>query len=74
MHEKGPLADPLVGLTQLDPEPLGQSDQNAPRLEVQARIGRKGDRLFLHGGIDVDPLHVLFGQLFFAFGGLQRFA
>lgn len=48
-----------IGLPQLDPVLPRQTADPLDRRVQQLGIGREGDRLRLHGGIDRDPLEVL---------------
>lgn len=68
LHDEGPLAQPLVGLTKIDARSLCQPYQDAAGLVIKPGIGRKGNSLFLNRGIDVDPLQVLLGHVLFALG------
>ena len=53
------LAEPDVGLAELDPLLLRQSHQAFPRPLQQLGVGGEGDRLRLHRGVDNDPGEVL---------------
>jgi len=49
------LAEPFIGLPQLEPMCLGQLDQPIARAVQQLGLGRKGHGLGLHRGIDDHP-------------------
>ena len=63
MGDQRVFADPLVGLAQLNAGFLGQPHQPLARPMHELRVGRKGDRLGLHRGVDND-----LGEV----GGLDR--
>ena len=73
-HDQGTFAQPQVALPQSDTAILGGFDQKDSRFVIEPGVGGIGNGFLLHRGIDVDPLHVLLGQLVFALGGLQRLA
>jgi hypothetical protein len=54
MLDQGPLADPGVGLAQPDAMRLCQTHQPLARTVQQPGIGREGDCLGLHRGVDDD--------------------
>ena len=54
MGDQRMLADPLVGLAQPDAGLLRQLHQPLARSMHQLGVGRKGDRLGLHRGVDDD--------------------
>ncbi len=57
-HCRG-LGDAKIGLPQLDPVLPRHAVEPLDGRVQQLSIGRKGDRLRLHGGIDRDTLEVL---------------
>ena len=57
-HCRGP-GNANIGLTQPDPVPPRQAVEPLDRRMKQLGIGRKGDGLRLHRGVDVDALEVL---------------
>jgi hypothetical protein len=58
-HHRGGLGDPHVGLPQPDAVPGRQAVEPLDGRMQQLGIGRKGDGLRLHRGVDRDPLEVL---------------
>ena len=58
-HHRCGLGDPSIGLPQRDPVLLRQAVQPLDRRMQQLGIGRKGDGLRLHRGVDRHPLKVL---------------
>ena len=58
-HDRGPLGDPQIALTQGHPLALGQGDQLFDRPVHEPGVGRMGDRLGLHGGVHRHPLQIL---------------
>ena len=52
MLDQGQLADPDIGLTQDQPVLLGQPHLDLVRAVHQLGIGREGNRLGLHRGVD----------------------
>lgn len=57
-HDGGALGDAAIALAQRDPFTLGQRHQPLQCPMHQSRVGRMGDRLWLHRGIDRHPLQV----------------
>ena len=57
-HDRRPLGHPAIALAQLDAVALRQSDQLLQRAMTQPGVGRVGDRLWLHRGIDHHPLEI----------------
>ena len=57
-HHRRPLGDTDVGLPQPDPVLLRQAVEPLDRRVQQFGVGREGDVLGLHGGVDRDPLKV----------------
>ena len=58
VHDERELADPLVGLAQLDAEPIGEFDELLARPVHQLGIGREGNVLWLHRGVDDDAVEI----------------
>lgn len=58
-HHRRGLGYARIGLPQPDAVPGGQAVEPLDRSVQQLGIGRKGDGLRLHRGIDRDPLEVL---------------
>ena len=50
--DEGELADPRIGLAQLDAELFGQRHQLLARPVDELGVGREGDVLRLHSGVD----------------------
>ena len=61
-HHRGGLGDPQVGLPQPHAVPGRQAIEPLDRRMQQLGIGRKGDGLRLHCGVDRDPLKVVAAQ------------
>ena len=61
-HHRGSLGDPQIGLPQLDAVPARQAVQSPDRGMQELGIGRKGDGLRLHRGVDGDSLEVFAAQ------------
>ena len=61
-HHRGGLGDPEIGLPQPDAVPGRQTVEPLDGRMQQLGIGRKGDVLRLHRGVDRDPLEVLAAQ------------
>jgi hypothetical protein len=57
-HHRRPLGDPRIGLPQPQPVLLGQAVEPLDRRVQQLGIGREGDVLGLHRGVDRDPRQV----------------
>jgi transposase-like protein len=72
MGDQRVFADPLVGLAQLNAGFLGQPHQPLARPMHQLGVGRKGDRLGLHGGVD-NELEEIRGQLWCKRQDLARY-
>ena len=68
------FAELQVTLAQRDAAILCRFNRQNPSLVLKHGIGRSGDGLLLHRGVDVDPLHAGFGQILAALGRLQRLA
>ena len=59
MGDQRLLADPHIGLAQVEADPLGQPHQPLARPVDQLGIGREHDVLGLHGGVDDHPPCIL---------------
>jgi hypothetical protein len=51
-HNRRPFGDPQIALPERDAVALGEADQLLDRLVGEPGVGRMGDRLRLHGGVD----------------------
>jgi hypothetical protein len=60
VHDERELADPLVGLAQLDAEPSGELDELLARPVHQLGVGR--DVLRLHRGVDDDAGQIIWAS------------
>ena len=58
-HHRGGLGEARIGLPQPDAVPSRQAVEPLDGRMQQLGIGRKGDGLRLHRGVDRDPLEVL---------------
>jgi len=70
VHDERDLADALVGLAQLDAAPLGERDELLARPVHQLGVGREGDVLRLHRGVNDDAVEI--GWLHGAGAGRDR--
>ena len=62
MGDERVLADPLVGLTQAHAMLLGEAHQPFSGAMHELGVGREGDGLLLHGGVDDDLGEVLWAR------------
>jgi hypothetical protein len=58
MHDQRDLGDADIGLAQLHVEPLGELDEFLAGPVHQLGIGREGDVLRLHGGVDDNAIEI----------------